>query len=106
VYGSRRARLASRTLVERFIAVPGLDFSRYRQRLRWSANHKVGPYLSTEWFFDAKGYLSARHGGGVRWQCKSWSWLEVGYLYDDRSPKLGPKRHMIVTQMFFSRLRE
>jgi hypothetical protein len=29
--------------------------------------------------------------------------VEAGHLYDDRSPKLGPKRHMIVTQMFFGR---
>ena len=100
VYGSKRMRLTSRTLVERFIA-PEFDFNRYRQRFRLSADRKIGPYLSSEWFFDAKGYLSARHGGGVRWKWSSWSWVEVGYLYDDRSPRLGPERHMIVTQVFF-----
>ena len=103
VCGSNRARLASRTLVERFVAASGPDFNRYRQRLRLSLDRTVGPYLSSEWFFDANGYLSARHGGGVRWKWVSWSWLEAGYLYDDRSPKLGPKRHMIVTQMFFGK---
>jgi hypothetical protein len=106
VFGSRQAPLASRTLVERFIAAPGLDFNRYRQRLRWSVNRKAGPFVSTEWFIDAKGYLSARHGGGVRWQYRPWAWLEFGYLFDNRSPKLGPKRHMIVTQMFFGKPKE
>lgn len=103
VYRNERVRLTSRTLVERFVAAPVADFNRYRQRMRLSVDGKVGPYLSSEWFFDAEGYLSARHGGGVRWKWASWSWVEFGYLYDDRSPRLGPLRHMIVTQMFFGR---
>ncbi len=106
VHRGERMRLTSRTLVERFIAAPGIDFNRYRQRVRLSVDGKVGPYLSSEWFFDAQGYLSARHGGGIRWKWSSWSWLEAGYLYDDRSSRLGPKRHMIVTQMFFGRPKE
>ena len=106
LYGNKRVRLASRALVERFIAVPGVDFNRYRQRTRFSVDGKIGPYLSSEWFFDNKGYLSSRNGGGVRWKWRSWSWVEAGYLYDDRSPRLGPPRHMIVTQMFFGRPRE
>jgi hypothetical protein len=105
-YSGKRMRLTSRTLVERFIAPSAADFNRYRQRWRLSVDRKVGPYLSSEWFFDAKGYLSARYGGGVRWKWSSWSWLEAGYLYDDRSPKLGPERHMIVTQLFFGRPKE
>ena len=106
VHRGGRMRLTSRTLVERFIAAPGIDFNRYRQRVRLSVDGKVGPYLSSEWFFDSQGYLSARHGGGIRWKWSSWSWLEAGYLYDDRSSRLGPKRHMIVTQMFFGRPKE
>jgi hypothetical protein len=47
--------------------------------------------------------VRARHAAGARWKWSSWSWVEARYLYDDRSPKLGPKRHMIVTQMFFGR---
>lgn len=104
-FGGKTARLASRTLVEGFVAAPGQDFNRYRQRLRLSGGGKIGPYLSTEWFFDAKGYLSARHGGAVRWRCGRSAWIEMGYLYDDRSPKLGPERHMLVTQLFFGRPR-
>jgi hypothetical protein len=103
VYRRERIRLTSRTLVERFMAAPDIEFNRYRQRFRLSASGKVSPYVSSEWFFDAKGYLSARHGGGIRWKWSSWSWAEAGYLYDDRSSALGPKRHMIVTQMFFAR---
>ncbi len=103
VYGGERMRLTSRTVVERFIAAPGEDFNRYRQRLRLSVDGRVGPYVTSEWFFDAKGYLSARHGGGVRWNWRSWSWVEAGYLYDDRSSRLGPERHMLVMQMYFVR---
>ena len=103
LYANKRVRLASRTLVERFIAPPNTQFNRYRQRLRLSGNGKVAPYLSSEWFFDAKGYLSGRHGGGIRWKSSSWSWVELGYLYDDRSIRLGPPRHMIITQMYFGR---
>jgi hypothetical protein len=71
-YSGKRTRLTSRTLVERFITPSAADFNRYRQRWRLSVDRKVGPYLSSEWFFDAKGYLSARHGGGVRWKWSSW----------------------------------
>ena len=103
IYGGNKIRLTSRILVERFIANSGPDSNRYRQRMQLSVLRKVGPYLNSEVFFDNQGLLSARHGGGVRWKWSSWSWVEVGYLYDDRSPKLGPERHMVVTQFYFGR---
>ena len=103
LHSDKRMRLTSRTLVERFFAPADVDFNRYRQRFRLSVDRKFGPFLTSEWFFDTSGYLSSRNGGGVRWKWSSWSWVEAGYLYDDRSPKLGPDRHMIVTQMFFGR---
>jgi hypothetical protein len=106
VYRDRRFKVASRTLVERFIATPGADFNRYRLRTRMAMDGRVAPYLSSEWFFDHQGVLSARHGGGVRWKWARWGWTEFGYLYDDRSPRLGPPRHMLITQVWVGPVRE
>jgi uncharacterized protein len=40
-----------------------------RHRVRFRTDGRVGPYASTEWFFDGNGYLSGRYGAGVRWRC-------------------------------------
>jgi hypothetical protein len=79
------------------------DFSRFRHRLRLSTNGRIGPFAGAEWFFDRMGYLAGRYSGGLRWRCSSWSSLEIGYLYDARSPLLGAPRHGIVTQVFLER---
>lgn len=104
VYGRRGLAADTRGLVERFFVPEGPAFSRYRQRLRLRTAGRLGPYLSTEWFFDASGYLSSRHGAGLRWRCAESATLEFGYLYDARRDRIGEPRHVVVTQFTLDRL--
>jgi len=92
--------VASRSLVERFAIGARPSFNRFRYRIRLSTNQRIGPYTSGEWFWDAKGYLAGRYQGGVRWRGSKWASVEFGYMYDARSPHLGPSRHGVVTQLF------
>ena len=47
--------------------------------------------------------LAARYQGGVRWRGSRWATVECGYMYDARSPQLGPPRHGLVTQLLLER---
>lgn len=93
--------LAGRGLVERLVGGRAGDFTRYRQRLRLTTDRRLGPYLATEWFFDAKGYLTSRHSAGVRWRFARRASLEAGYLLDLRRADLGAVLHLFTTQMQF-----
>ena len=104
VYGGRGVAIDTRGVVERFFVVDRPEFSRYRHRLRLRTTGRLGPYVSTEWFFDTNGYLSGRYGAGLRWRCAESSTLEVGYLYDARRADIGEPRHVIVTQFTLDRL--
>ena len=104
LYRSQGLRLDTRGIVERFFVVDRPQFSRYRHRIRLRSERRVGPYVASEWFFDANGYLSSRHGAGVRWKCGEFGSLEVGYLYDARRSIIGEPRHVIVTQFTLDRL--
>lgn len=107
VYRRGAASLAYRGLVERFItggARPA--FFRFRHRTRISTNHRISPYASGEWFWDARGYLAARYQGGLRWRVSKWASVEAGYMYDARSPSLGPVRHGLVTLLQLEPRRE
>lgn len=92
--------VASRGLVERFATGAKPGFNRFRYRIRLSTNQRIGPYTSSEWFWDAKGYLAGRYQGGLRWRGSRWATVEFGYMYDARSSHLGPSRHGVVTQLF------
>ena len=104
VYRGCGVAIDTRGVVERFFVVDRPEFTRYRHRLRLRTSGRLGPYVSTEWFFDANGYLSGRHGAGLRWRCAESSTLEVGYLYDARRADIGEPRHVIVTQYTLDRL--
>ena len=104
LHRSHGLRLDTRGIVERLFVVDRPQFSRYRHRIRLSSERRVGAYFTSEWFFDANGYLSSRHGAGVRWKCSEWGALEIGYLYDARRPGIGEPRHVIVTQVTLDRL--
>ena len=104
VYSGRRVGIDTRGLIERFFVADGPEFNRYRQRLRLRTGGRLGPYVSTEWFFDASGYLSSRQGAGLRWRCTESATLEFGYLYDARRANIGEPRHVIVTQFTLDRL--
>ncbi|MCL5098903.1 MAG: DUF2490 domain-containing protein [Candidatus Omnitrophica bacterium] len=104
VYGGHGVAIDTRGLVERFFVPDSPAFNRYRQRFRLRTDGRLGPYLSTEWFFDANGYLSSRHGAGLRWRCAESVTLEFGYLYDARRANIGEPRHVIVTQFTLDRL--
>jgi Protein of unknown function (DUF2490) len=104
VFRKRALSADTRGVVERFFVVDGPQFSRYRHRVRLRTNGRVGPYLSSEWFFVRNGYLSGRYGAGVRWRCSDASSLEIGYLYDARRQTIGEPRHVIVTQFNLGRL--
>lgn len=106
VYQNGAVSVASRGLVEKFVTSARPSFTRFRYRIRLSAGRKVGPYTSGEWFWDAKGYLAGRYSGGLRWPGSGWASLEIGYMYDARSPQLGPPRHGVVTQLLLERRRE
>ena len=95
--------VASRSLVERFVTSARPSFNRFRLRTRLSTDYRIGPYTSGEWFWDAKGYLAARYQGGVRWRGSRWASFEFGYMYDARSPQLGPPRHGVVTNVLLER---
>lgn len=99
------ATVAARGLVERF-GGGRPSFTRFRNRIRLSTDRRIGPYASGEWLWDAKGYLAGRYSGGLRWRCSSWASIEFGYIYDARSPQLGPPRHGVVTQLLLERRRE
>ena len=103
VFQRRKASVATRGLVERFISDARPDFTRFRQRVRYSTTDRIGPYAQGEWFFDAKGYLSGRYSGGLRWRWTRSSWVELGYLYDVRRPEIGPSRHVFVTNFLLER---
>ena len=104
VYRNHDLRVDTRGVVERFFVVNGPQFSRYRHRVRLRTDGRVGPYVSSEWFFVGDGYLSGRYGAGVRWRCAEGASFEVGYLYDARRPTIGEPRHVIVTQFTLDRL--
>ncbi len=106
VYRNGAVSVAARGLVERFVTSARPSFTRFRHRLRLSTDSRVGPYASGEWFWDAKGYLAGRYSGGLRWRGSSWASIEFGYIYDARSPQLGPPRHGVVTQLLLERRRE
>lgn len=99
VYRRGAGSVASRGLVERFVTSARPSFNRFRHRTRLSTDYRIGPYTSGEWFWDAKGYLAARYQGGLRWRSSRWASVEFGYMYDARSPQLGPSRHGVVTQL-------
>jgi hypothetical protein len=104
IHSDRKVSVTTRGLVERFFVADRPGFTRYRQRVRLAKGGTIGPYASTEWFFDAKGWLSARTGVGIRWQAARWSSLEIGYLYDWRRAAIGDARHVLVTQFTLERL--
>lgn len=104
VYGGHGVAVDTRGVVERFFVADSPGSSRYRHRLRLRTAGRLGPYVSTEWFFDANGYLSGRYGAGLRWRCAESGTLEFGYLYDARRPTIGEPRHVIVTQFTLDRL--
>jgi hypothetical protein len=94
----------TRGIVERFFVPDRQQFTRYRHRLRLRTDRRIGPYVSSEWFFAADGYLSGRYGAGICWRCAESGTLEFGYLYDARRPTIGEPRHVIVTQFTLDRL--
>ena len=96
---SHGLRLDTRGIVERFFVADRQQFSRYRHRIRLRTERRLGPYVSSEWFFDADGYLSGRYGAGVRWKYAESVAFEIGYLYDVRRQGIGEPRHVIVTQV-------
>ena len=103
VFQRGKVSVAARGLVERFISDARPDFTRFRQRVRYSTTDRIGPYAQGEWFFDAQGYLSGRYSGGLRWRWAASSWVELGYLYDVRRPEIGPPRHVFVTNFVLER---
>lgn len=103
LYRRGAVTVAARGLAERFLREGRPDLTRLRQRVRLSTRHRIGPYTSGEWFWDLKGYLASRYQGGLRWRASRWLAIEAGYMYDARSPQLGPPRHGLVTQVFISR---
>jgi hypothetical protein len=98
--------VASRGLIERFVSSGRPSFNRFRHRVRLSSDRRIGPFASGEWFWDVKGYLAGRYQGGLRWRGSRWASVEFGYMYDARSPHLGPPRHGVVTQLLFEPRRE
>jgi hypothetical protein len=99
LYRARGMAIDTRALVERFFVPDSPEFTRYRHRFRLNTAGAIGPYLSSEWFFDAKGYLSSRNGAGIRWRFSPAATLEFGYLYDARRSAIGEPRHVVVTQL-------
>ncbi len=93
--------LDTRGLIERILGGSQGDFTRYRQRLRLTTDRRIGPYLATEWFFDAVGYRTSRHSAGLRWRLTRRASLEAGYLLDLRRAELGGLLHVITTQVNF-----
>jgi len=81
---SHGLRLDTRGIVERFFVADRPQFSRSRHRIRLRTERRLGPYIASEWFFDADGYLSGRYGAGVRWKYAESGALETGYRYDGR----------------------
>ncbi len=103
IYRRGAVSVASRGLVERFVTTSRPSFNRYRFRTRLSANYPIGPFTSGEWFWDARGYLATRYQAGLRWRASKWASVELGYMYDARSPQLGPPRHGMVTHLLLER---
>lgn len=100
----RRGRnsVDARTLTERFTGA-GSDFTRNRNRVRWSYKAKISPYVSGELFVDAKGWRSTRISGGVRYKVARFADVDFGYFYEPRRSDLGPYRHMFLTGIHFGR---
>ena len=103
LYRRGAVSVASRGLVERFVVSARPSFNRFRYRTRLSTDYRIGPYTSGESFWDANGYLATRYQGGLRWRGSRWASVEFGYMYDARSPQLGPSRHGVVTQLLLER---
>ena len=82
LFRAGRVAVATRGILERFIGTDRPGFTRYRHRVRADTRAPIGPYMASEWFFDANGWLSGRYAAGVRWRCNAWSSVEMGYLYD------------------------
>ncbi len=81
------------------------DFFRFRERLVFRTTGNVGPFVSTEVFFDNhRGYRESRYSAGIRWNM-GWVTAEVGYLYSNRAARIGPSRNVISTGWMISRPR-
>jgi hypothetical protein len=99
LYDARRWSIDQRALVERFLSSANEDYNRYRLRTRLSAKGTLEPYTSHELFFDAQGWRSNRHGGGVRVKATPSLELEAGYLYERRRMDVGSHRHLWLTSI-------
>jgi hypothetical protein len=96
--------LDTRILVERFIFRTEPDFSRYRGRLRLNSKARLGPYTSSEFFFDRQGWRSTRIAGGVRWRITESYEIDFGYFYEPRRAEFGSARHMFITSFHYKRV--
>ncbi|MCW5978891.1 MAG: DUF2490 domain-containing protein [Bryobacteraceae bacterium] len=89
--------LGARTGYERFFIFRGLDYNRYRERLRFSRNGRWSPYAGTEAFFTDHGWATTRWGCGVKRNLGRRDAIEFGYWYETKR-FMGPGiRHMFVT---------
>jgi hypothetical protein len=92
----RHYEVELRSLVERFLTER--DYTRYRNRVRWSATTRWAPYANVESFADRGGVRSTRYSVGLRWSTpgKRLDW-DFGYFGEPRRRDLGPPRHMFLT---------
>lgn len=103
VIDTRRLSFDQRFLAERFLSDATDDFNRYRLRRRLSAKGSVAPYTSHELFLDARGWRSNRHSAGIRWTLLPAVQIDLGYLYEQRRPNVGPDRHIWLTSIHWTR---
>jgi hypothetical protein len=102
---ARGVELSWRGLVERHLEASRPDHTRFRQRIRLETNRRIGPAASVEWLREPRGSTSWRYSAGVLYLGKTFSEIEVAYLYDSRPAADGGDRHGVTTRFSLARRR-
>jgi hypothetical protein len=95
LWENARVSLEGRSLVERFFAGPGADFTRGRWRLgAMSKRRGVRPFASGE-ALRVQGLWLGRFSAGLQWTKKDGSLFAAGY--EHRQYPSGPAGHILFT---------
>lgn len=89
-----RWSLAARSGYERFLAIDGPDYNRYRQRFRIIRRNGWTPYGNIELFWLNSGHSTTRYGAGFRRDFGKRDGIEFTYWYETRIFTGGGIRHV------------
>ena len=97
VLWNRRVEIDGRSLLERHTRINGPDFTRFRNRVRFTPPGNTAPYAGVEVFVDAGGLRSVRYSAGLRRTIGGNLSVDLGYFFEDGRSRAVADRHMVGT---------